>query len=152
MRVFSFELYSSVILLIPWIIVEWSRPPNKAPMEAKGVFVNVLHKYMAICLGLAMSLLLFLEIICSNEIWQCSDTASIISWGVISFGLSGVIIFCSSFIAISSVISVLTRLPNAKSLFNAPSSSGYWILCGWQCSLGCRRRVPSHLLLLYAAK
>ena len=94
----SLESYSSANFLMPWIMVEWSLPPSKEPMESSGISVMVLQRYMAICLGLAISLLLFFEIIWSSEIWKCSETTSMISWGVISLGLSGVIIFWSSFL------------------------------------------------------
>ena len=40
------------------MIVEWSRPPSILPISVRDVWVICLHKYMAICLGRAISLLL----------------------------------------------------------------------------------------------
>ncbi len=82
-----------------------------------------LQRYMAMCLGLVTSLLLLFEIIWSIEISKCSLTFSMMSCAVISFFLSGVMMFCSSFFARSSVMSVFSSLAMASSLFSAPSSS-----------------------------
>ena len=121
--IFSFDSYSSVILLIPWIMVEWSLPPKREPILSKDASVIFLDRYMAICLGFAISLLLLLDLIWSKVIPKCSQTTSMISCGVISFGLSGEMMFCNSSIATSMVICLCSKLEYASNLFKAPSSS-----------------------------
>ena len=64
---------------MPWMIVEWSLPPKSWPITSSESEVMVLQRYMAICLGRAISLLLVFEIIWSTEMWKCSETTSMMS-------------------------------------------------------------------------
>ena len=119
----SFLLISSFILLTPCNTVEWSLFPKDLPIFWSDKSVNVLQRYIDICLGITISEFLFEEHISSGLTWKCSPTIFKINWGVISFGLLGKIIFCNSLSAISNVILTFSRLENAISLFKAPSNS-----------------------------
>src|SRR5258705_3745952 len=49
-------LRRSSIFRLEWITVEWCFPPKLAPISASDACVNDLHKYIAICLGMATDL------------------------------------------------------------------------------------------------
>ena len=51
----------SSTLRIEWITVEWCLPPKLLPISGSDAFVKFLHRYIAICRGIATDFELFFD-------------------------------------------------------------------------------------------
>ena len=86
--VLFFSFISFAILLYPCITVEWSLFPKAAPIWGKDIFATSLHRYIAICLGNAISLDLLLPARSSLSMLKYFATVSLIKSWEITFSLS----------------------------------------------------------------
>ena len=120
--VLFFSFISLDILLSPCITVEWSLFPKSAPICGKDIPATSLHRYIAICLGNAISFDLLLPDRSSLSILKYLLTVSFIKSQDITFSfwyLNSFIIFSAN----SIVIGVWVKDALATILLNTPSNS-----------------------------
>ena len=120
--VLFFSFISFEILLYPCITVEWSLFPKSDPICGNDIPATSLHKYIAICLGNAISLDLLLPASSSLSILKYLATVSFIKSQEIIFSLS----YLNSFIIFSAnsiVIGLWVKDARATILLKTPSSS-----------------------------
>ena len=86
--VLFFSLTSFLILLYACITVEWSLPPKSIPICGKDMFAISLQRYIAICLGNAISFDLFSPDNSSLSMLKYFETVSFIKSHDITFSLS----------------------------------------------------------------
>ena len=118
----SLSIFSSTFWILLWT-VEWSFPPKESPMLLSPLSVYFLQRYIDIWRAVAMSWLLFVEIMSFTEILRCSETVLMIRSGVIVTFSSLEIRSLSIFFARSSVILMWPSSEYMLSLLRAPSSS-----------------------------
>ena len=120
--VFVFSLTSFSIFLYACITVEWSLFPKSIPICGKVILATSLHKYIAICLGLATSFDLLFPAKSFLSILKYFATTSWIKSEDITFSFLDMNSFIT-FSANSIVIGICVKEALATILLNTPSNS-----------------------------